>query len=117
MPDQSTSTHLRASAGPELRTSDPTAEPAPQSVVESFAENLAIAGCERAYGLAGEDHVELMDALDGVGIRYVRAYNESSAVLMAAADAQVTGKVGVALVSMSAGMSNAVNGLTHALME
>jgi acetolactate synthase-1/2/3 large subunit len=58
-----------------------------------------------------------MAALDLAGIRYVRAYNESSAVLMAAGEAQASGGYGVAIVSMSAGMSNAVNGLTHALME
>lgn len=88
-----------------------------ETIVEAFANNLALAGCRRAFGLAGEDHVELLAALDRAGIRYIRAYNETSAVLMAAADAQATGRFGVAVVSMSAGMSNAVNGLTHALME
>ena len=86
-------------------------------IVQAFAQHLHMAGCRRAYGLAGEDHVELMAALDAVGVRYVRAYNESAAVLMAAADAQASGSFGVAIVSMSAGMSNAINGLTHAYME
>jgi acetolactate synthase I/II/III large subunit len=86
-------------------------------IVQAFAQHLHMAGCRRAYGLAGEDHVELMAALDAIGVRYVRAYNESAAVLMAAADAQASGSFGVAIVSMSAGMSNAINGLTHAYME
>lgn len=91
--------------------------PATLRIVDAFAQELAASGCQRAYGLAGEDHVELLAALDRAGIRYVRAYHESAAVLMAAGEAQATGGCGIAIVSMSAGMSNAVNGLTHALME
>lgn len=42
---------------------------------------------------------------------------ESSAVLMASGEAQAANGYGVAIVSMSAGMSNAMNRLTHAFME
>lgn len=86
-------------------------------ITDVLAECLHASGCRRVYGLVGEDHIELLASLEQVGIRYVRAYNESSAVLMASADAQATGTCGVVVVSMSAGMSNAVNGLAHAFME
>lgn len=88
-----------------------------QTVVTRFAEVLRSFGIERAYGLPGEDHMPLMEALDVAGITYYTASNESSAVIMAATDALVSRVPGVAIVSMATGVSNAVNGVLHAYME
>lgn len=38
-------------------------------IIDVLEECLHASGCRRAYGLAGEDHVEFIAALDRVGIR------------------------------------------------
>jgi acetolactate synthase-1/2/3 large subunit len=87
------------------------------TVAECFARGFRELGVERVYGLPGEDHLDLLAALQAAGLRYVAAYQESAAVIMAATEALARGGLGVAVVSMSAGLSNAINGLAHACME
>ena len=84
------------------------------NVVNRFAELLKSYGIDRAYGLPGEDHMPMLAALEAAGITYITASNESSAVIMASTDALISGKPGVAIVSMATGVSNAVNGVVHA---
>jgi acetolactate synthase-1/2/3 large subunit len=88
-----------------------------QKVVNRFAEILKSFNIERAYGLPGEDHMPMLAALEAVGITYITVSNESSAVIMAATDSLISGKPGVAVVSMATGVSNAINGVVHAYME
>lgn len=59
----------------------------------------------------------LLDELAKVGIEYHTAFNESSAVIMAATDALLTGRPGVAILSLAPGVSNGMNGILHAYME
>jgi acetolactate synthase I/II/III large subunit len=87
------------------------------NVVNRFAELLKSYGIDRAYGLPGEDHMPMLAALEAAGITYITASNESSAVIMASTDALISGKPGIAIVSMATGVSNAVNGVVHAYME
>lgn len=87
------------------------------TVAERVATVLVELGVERVYGLPGEDHMTLLDAFAGAGIRYRAAYNESSAVLMAATDTRLTGRPGVALLSLAPGVSNGMNGLVHAYLD
>jgi acetolactate synthase-1/2/3 large subunit len=86
-------------------------------VARRIAATLKELGIERVYGLPGEDHMTLLDAFADVGITYHPAVNESSAVIMAATDAQVTGLPGVVVLSLAPGISNGVNGLAHAALE
>jgi acetolactate synthase-1/2/3 large subunit len=88
-----------------------------RSVAHRFSQILVSFGVRRAYGLPGEDHMPLLDALEAAGISYHTACNESSAVIMAATDSAVSGVPGVAIVSMATGVSNGINGLLHASME
>jgi acetolactate synthase-1/2/3 large subunit len=78
---------------------------------------LAGLGIRRVYGLPGEDHMALLHELDAAGLGYCTAFNESSAVLMAAADAHFTGLPGVVVLSLAPGVSNGVNGLLNAYMD
>jgi acetolactate synthase I/II/III large subunit len=89
----------------------------PPTVALAFAHALRAAGVERVYGLPGEDHLRLLDALPEAGIRYVAARDETAAVIMAAAEAQATGRVGVVLVTLAPGITNAVNGIAHAWLD
>src|SRR5690242_19961007 len=87
------------------------------SVARAFASALRAAGVERVYGLPGEDHLRVLDALPGSGITYVGARDETSAVLMAATEAQASGAAGVVLVTLAPGITNAVNGIAHAWLD
>lgn len=87
------------------------------NLAQRFAWTLSELGIARAYGLPGEDHMTLLDALASAGIEYCTAYNESSAVIMAATDARLTGRPGVAILSLAPGVSNGMNGILHAFME
>lgn len=87
------------------------------NIAQRFAWALAELGVARAYGLPGEDHMTLLDALESAGVEYRTAFNESSAVIMAATDAQLTGRPGVAILSLAPGVSNGMNGILHAHLE
>jgi acetolactate synthase I/II/III large subunit len=87
------------------------------NAAERVAQVLRAFGIERAYGIPGEDHMELLGALARAGIDYVTACNESAAVIMAATEAAVTGVPGLAVLSLSPGVSNGVNGILHSSME
>src|SRR6478609_4453344 len=87
------------------------------SVAQAFAAALRGAGVQRIYGLPGEDHLRLLDALAEQRLTYVPAREESAAVLMAATEAQASGTPGVALVTLAPGITNAINGLAHAWLD
>ncbi|MBV9577918.1 MAG: thiamine pyrophosphate-binding protein, partial [Chloroflexi bacterium] len=87
------------------------------TVATAFASALRAAGVRRVYGLPGEDHLRLLDALSAADLTYVAAREESAAVLMAATEAQATGLPGVVLVTLAPGITNAINGLAHAWLD
>jgi acetolactate synthase I/II/III large subunit len=86
-------------------------------IAAQLAELLVGLGIRRVYGLPGEDHMALLDSLQAAGLEYTTAFNESSAVLMAATDAQLTGLPGVAVLSLAPGVSNGVNGLLNTYLD
>nr|WP_170949186.1 thiamine pyrophosphate-binding protein [Rhodococcus sp. 06-621-2] len=86
-------------------------------IAHQFATALAAQGILRVYGLPGEDHMALLDAFEEAGIEYCASFNESSAVIMAATEAHLTGRPGVVMLSLSAGISNGYNGLMNSHLE
>ena len=88
-----------------------------RTVAEYFAEELRGAGVERVYGLPGGENVEVLDAIRRCGIDFILVKNESSACFMAATDARLTGKIGVALTTLGPGAANATAGLAHAYLD
>jgi acetolactate synthase I/II/III large subunit len=86
-------------------------------IASQVAQSLYGLGIRRIYGLPGEDHMALLDSFAAAGLDYCTAFNESSAVIMAATDAQLTGLPGVALLSLAPGVSNGVNGLLNTYLE
>jgi acetolactate synthase-1/2/3 large subunit len=87
------------------------------TVARVLAETLVELGVKRVYGLPGEDHMGLLDAVQKAGLDYRTAFNESSAVLMAATEAQVSGLPGVVILSLAPGVSNGLNGLLNAYLD
>jgi acetolactate synthase-1/2/3 large subunit len=87
------------------------------NIAEHVARTLCGLGIRRVYGLPGEDHMALLDAFAAAGLDYTAAFDESSAVLMAATEAQLTGLPGVAILSLAPGVSNGVNGLLNTFLD
>lgn len=89
----------------------------PATVGRVLAETLVALGVRRVYGLPGEDHMGLLDAVQGAGLDYRTAFNESAAVVMAATEAQMSGLPGVVILSLAPGVSNGLNGLLNAYLD
>jgi acetolactate synthase-1/2/3 large subunit len=86
-------------------------------IARQIADMLTGVGITRVYGLPGEDHMALIDAFEDAGLTYVTAFDETSAVLMAATEAQLSGLPGVAVLSLAPGVSNGVNGLLNTYLD
>ncbi|MCY3583910.1 MAG: thiamine pyrophosphate-binding protein [Chloroflexi bacterium] len=87
------------------------------SIAETLAQQLHEAGARRVYGLPGGENVDVLDALWRRDMQFILVANESSACFMAAAEARLTGGIGVALTTLGPGASNACAGLTHACLD
>ncbi|WP_437592106.1 thiamine pyrophosphate-dependent enzyme [Sorangium sp. So ce1000] len=73
-----------------------------------LAASLATHGVDRMFSVAGESYLSLLDALhDLPDIDLVTCRHEGSAGFMAVADAKLTGRAGVFLVSRGPGATNA----------
>lgn len=79
-------------------------------VVDALIE----AGIERLYSLSGNQIMPIYDACVGRDIEIVHVRHEAAAVYMAEAEAQLTGRTGVALVTAGPGFANATGPLFSA---
>jgi acetolactate synthase-1/2/3 large subunit len=87
------------------------------TVADALAYALRDIGLRRVYGLPGEDHLHLLHAVENAGLTYVAARDETSATIMAAAEAQASGLPGVVIVTIAPGLTNAINGIAHAHLD
>ncbi len=71
-----------------------------------LARTLHLAGVRTIFSLSGNQIMPVYDACLTCGIRIVHVRHEAAAVYMADALAQLTGQVGVALVTAGAGFAN-----------
>jgi len=81
---------------------------------ELLVDTLVQAGVRRIFSLSGNQIMPVYDACIDAGISIVHVRHESAAVHMADAWAQVTGELGVALVTAGPGFGNALSGLFSA---
>lgn len=97
----------------------PTPPPAsaPRSVADAIAATLKAYGAEFAFGIPGNDVLELIRACEEAGIRFVLAKSEPSAAFMADAVWQVTGRPAVLIPALGPGLANAISGILGALQE
>ena len=79
-----------------------------------LVDTLAQAGVRRIFSLSGNQIMPVYDACIDTGISIVHVRHESAAVHMADAWAQVTGEIGVALVTAGPGFGNALSALFSA---
>ena len=88
-----------------------------RTVARAVAEFLVGHGVERVYGLCGGHVLPIWDEVARLGVGVVDVRNECAAVYMAHAEAELTGRVGVALVTAGPGLTNAVTGIANAAMS
>ena len=79
-----------------------------------LVDTLVRAGVRRLFSLSGNQIMPVYDACIDTGISIVHVRHESAAVHMADAWAQITGEVGVALVTAGPGFGNALSALFSA---
>lgn len=85
-----------------------------QSAAAVMARFLKARGVKRVYALCGGHIMPIWMRLDAEGIRIVDVRDERAAVYMAHAEAQLTGGLGVALVTAGPGVTNAMTGMANA---
>ena len=83
-------------------------------VADLIARFIKSQGVQRVYGLCGGHIMPVWMALDAHGIRIIDVRDERAAVYMAHAESELTGTLGVALVTAGPGVTNAMTGIANA---
>lgn len=86
----------------------------PDSVAGCIARLLKARGIGRIFALCGGHIMPIWMRLDAEGIGIVDVRDERAAVHMAQAHAELTGELGVALVTAGPGVTNAMTGIANA---
>jgi acetolactate synthase I/II/III large subunit len=84
------------------------------STAALIARCLKARGIDRVFALCGGHIMPIWMQLDAVGIRIIDVRDERAAVYMAHAHAELTGTVGVAMVTAGPGVTNAMTGIANA---
>lgn len=84
------------------------------STAALIARFLKARGVDRVFALCGGHVMPIWMRLDAEGIRIVDVRDERAAVYMAHAHAELTGGLGVALVTAGPGVTNAITGIANA---
>lgn len=87
------------------------------SVAVRMAETMYAYGVRFAFGIPGNDVLELIRACEQTGITFVLAKSEPSAGFMADAVAQLTGDPAACIFALGPGVVNGATGVATALME
>ncbi|MFN0043538.1 MAG: thiamine pyrophosphate-binding protein [Alphaproteobacteria bacterium] len=88
------------------------------TVADAIIEALAQAGVRRIFGIpGGGSSLDIIEAGAKRGIDFVLARTETSAALMAAATAEITGIPGVIITGLGPGAANATNGIAYAQLD
>jgi pyruvate dehydrogenase (quinone) len=85
------------------------------TLAEQLVEVLHQVGVERVYGVVGDSLNPIVDAIRRTeGIEWVHVHNEEAAAFAAAAEAQLTGRLGVCAGSCGPGNTHLIQGLYDA---
>jgi acetolactate synthase-1/2/3 large subunit len=79
-----------------------------------IARFLRARGVDRVFGLCGGHIMPIWMRLDAEGIRIIDVRDERAAAYMAHAHAELTGELGVALITAGPGVTNAMTGIANA---
>jgi acetolactate synthase-1/2/3 large subunit len=86
----------------------------PNSCAEWIARFLKARGVDRLFGLQGGHIQPIWDHVARLGIRIIDVRDEGAAVHMAHAHAELTGALGVAMVTAGPGVTNCVTAMANA---
>jgi acetolactate synthase-1/2/3 large subunit len=86
----------------------------PRAVATLIAKFLAARGIDRVFGLQGGHIQPIWDHVGRLGIRIIDVRDEGAAVHMAHAHAELTGAIGVAMVTAGPGVTNTVTAIANA---
>jgi acetolactate synthase-1/2/3 large subunit len=84
------------------------------SLLVSCLENE---GVRFAFGIPGEENLELMDALRDGSVRFILTRHEGAAAFMADVCGRLTGHAGVCLATLGPGATNLVTGVADAFLD
>ena len=76
-----------------------------------LVDQLGLHGVDRVFSVPGESFLAVLDGLVDSGIDKALARHEGGAAMMAEADAKLTGRPGVLLVTRGPGATNAAAGI------
>jgi acetolactate synthase-1/2/3 large subunit len=83
-----------------------------RTVASIIVEMLQNVGVDRVFGVSGESYLPLLDAFErSNSVDVVTCRHEGGAGMMAVADAKLTGRLGVCMVSRGPGAANAAIGV------
>ena len=88
-----------------------------RSCAEAIAESLYEEKVRYVFGHPGGEVVDLIDALENTGIRFVLTGHEAAAAFMASAVGRLTGTPGVCLATLGPGACNLVLGVGAAFLD
>jgi len=74
-------------------------------------------GVRFAFGIPGEENLELMDALRESSVRFVLTRHEGAAAFMADVYGRLSGRAGVCLATLGPGATNLVTGVADAFLD
>ncbi len=107
-----------STAAPNKTQAAPQAKPLSMTGAEMVVKALQDQGVEHIFGYPGGAVLPIYDALFQMGgVEHVLVRHEQGAVHSAEGYARSSGKVGVVLVTSGPGATNAVTGLTDALLD
>src|SRR5262245_65529666 len=86
----------------------------PDSAADLIARLLKRRGVTRVFALCGGHIMPIWMSLDKHGIRIIDVRDERAAVHMAQAHAELSGELGVALITAGPGMTNGMTGIANA---
>ena len=74
-------------------------------------------GVDKIFGIAGEENIDVMDALLDSSIKFVTTRHEQGAAFMADVHGRLTGQAGVCLATLGPGATNLVTAVADANMD
>lgn len=88
------------------------------NVVELIATMLKREGVQYIFGIpGGGGTIDLLDATEKAGIRFVLNTHETAAAMMGCVVGELTGTPGVVVTAISPGITNVVNGVAYAYLD
>jgi acetolactate synthase I/II/III large subunit len=89
-----------------------------RTLAKAAATALADRGSRVIFGLpGGGNNLDLIEAVEAVGIRFILTHTEVAATYMAAAYAEITGAATSCIVTRGPGAASALNGVAHAWLD